>query len=63
MFLVLRWSESGVPGGKAPTEAGFGTRLIKQALEHELDAQVEFQFLLGGMSCVIQFAPGSQGPE
>ena len=51
--LTLTWAETSGPAVLAPTRRGFGTTLIERALAHELDAEVDRQFLAGGLLCVI----------
>jgi two-component sensor histidine kinase len=49
----LRWIERGGPDVAEPSRAGFGSRLIRQGLPHELGAEVELRFDRGGLVCVI----------
>jgi two-component system CheB/CheR fusion protein len=55
--LILNWVEDGVPGANAnkPTE-GFGTRLIKSAVVHDLQGQCEHTLLPSGLTCTITIA-------
>jgi two-component system CheB/CheR fusion protein len=52
--LFLEWRESGVPG-IAPQKAkeSFGTRLIKNAVVHDLQGRCEHKLAPGGLTCVI----------
>jgi two-component system CheB/CheR fusion protein len=55
--LILNWVEDGVPGADAnkPRE-GFGTRLIKSAVVHDLQGQCEHTLLPSGLTCTITIA-------
>lgn len=52
--LTLRWRESGVPG-IAPdrVKESFGTRLIKNAVVHDLQGECEHTLLADGVKCTI----------
>jgi PAS domain S-box-containing protein len=51
--LTLRWIETSPTPIAPPARSGFGTVMIKQALEAELNAQVEMSFLAAGLTCTI----------
>jgi two-component system CheB/CheR fusion protein len=51
--LRLQWRESGGPSVAAPERVGFGTRLIRQGLAHELGADVTLDFAPDGVCCTI----------
>ena len=51
--LTLTWTETGGPAVSPPTRRGFGTTLIERALTHEIDAEVNREFLAGGLLCTI----------
>ncbi len=55
-LLTLTWAETGGPAVSKPIRRGFGTTLIERALAHELDAEVDRQFLPEGLLCVISVA-------
>lgn len=46
---VLTWVESGGPIVKRPSKAGFGTRLIRSAMEYDLRGGADMQFLQTGL--------------
>lgn len=51
--LRLVWTETGGPPVKPPARRGFGTTLIERTLAHELDAEVNREFLAAGHRCTI----------
>jgi two-component system CheB/CheR fusion protein len=51
--LHVRWTESGGPPAQEPARDGFGLRLIKQGLAHELDADVQLEFTPTGLRCLM----------
>jgi two-component system CheB/CheR fusion protein len=53
--IRLRWEERGGPLVKAPTETGFGARLIKSACEHDLEGEAQMHYTLAGLTCEIVF--------
>jgi two-component system CheB/CheR fusion protein len=55
--LTLRWTETGVPiANAADVKGGFGTRLIKNAVVHDLQGGVEHALTPDGLHCVITVA-------
>jgi two-component system CheB/CheR fusion protein len=52
--LTLIWTESGVPASRSrePKE-GFGTRLIKSAVLHDLQGKCDYELLPGGLHCTF----------
>ena len=52
-WLHLHWSESGGPEVTAPSEQGFGTRLITEGLAFELNGDAAIEYRKSGVSCVI----------
>ncbi len=42
--LELVWTERGGPPAEPPHELGFGLRLVRGLIEHELDGEVTFDF-------------------
>ncbi len=50
--LNLLWDETGGPVVRAPTTAGFGTRLLEAALR-AYDGHTQLQFLPTGLRCMI----------
>jgi two-component system CheB/CheR fusion protein len=52
----LIWQESGGPRVTAPEHRGFGTNLILQIAEYELDGACDLRFEPEGLQCVLTFA-------
>ncbi|MCP3919429.1 MAG: PAS domain S-box protein [bacterium] len=52
--FLLSWRETGGPAVVPPAANGFGLRLIRGLIEHELGGQVDLEFQPGGLSCTIQ---------
>jgi two-component sensor histidine kinase len=67
--LVLQWQERGGPQVSKPSHGGFGSRLIRLELTHELGGQVELIYEPMGLKVVMGFplcnhlaaAPPQQG--
>jgi two-component sensor histidine kinase/PAS domain-containing protein len=51
--LNLSWQESGGPHVAPPSRRGFGSRLIENALSHDLDGQTRLEFAPEGVRCWI----------
>jgi two-component system CheB/CheR fusion protein len=51
----LRWQEHHGPAVEAPTEKGFGTRLIERASAYELEGEVELEYPPSGFFCELVF--------
>jgi two-component system CheB/CheR fusion protein len=54
--LTIQWLESGVanvPTGKV--KESFGSKLIKQAVAHDLQGQCDYRLEPGGLNCTISF--------
>ncbi len=63
--LHLDWAERGGPPVSPPAGRGFGTRLIQQGLEHELEADVWLNYSAQGVCCTIDLLlqdPAFSGP-
>jgi len=58
--LVFAWCELGGPTTAAEPKSGYGTRLIRGLVPHELGGTVDLQFAATGVSCKIEF-PHTQG--
>ncbi len=60
--LRLWWEERGGPPARSPREDGFGTTLIKGAIEYQLDGTVESRYEPEGFSCriTVDFARTSE---
>lgn len=53
------WEERGGPTVRPPTRAGFGSKVIQQALEQSLGGKVELSFQSSGLVCRIAAPLGS----
>ena len=51
----LRWEERDGPPVEPPTEKGFGMRLIERACVHELEGEVELDYMRGGLHFELVF--------
>jgi PAS domain S-box-containing protein len=52
-MLSLSWREDSGPKVTRPERMGFGSRLVKQAITHELGGEVEVDFTVNGVHCSI----------
>jgi two-component sensor histidine kinase len=53
--LVFVWREFGGPPTAAEVQSGYGTRLIRELVPHELGGTVDPEFAAEGVSCRIEF--------
>jgi PAS domain S-box-containing protein len=53
--LVFVWHEQGGPPTPAEVHSGYGTRLIREFVPHELGGTVDLKFAATGVSCKIEF--------
>ena len=54
--LVFAWREfGGPPPTPVETKSGYGTRLIRELVPHELGGTVDLEFAAEGVSCRIEF--------
>jgi PAS domain S-box-containing protein len=63
--LVMRWEERGGPPVAPPTRAGFGTRVIRGTVPHQLGGNVDLTFEPDGVCCLIELPLSriEQGPS
>ncbi len=54
--LVLVWKETGHKSLRAPRREGFGTTVVTQVLEAQLNADVELGFEVSGVRCVVRLS-------
>src|SRR5258705_4815679 len=54
-LIALQWQESGGPEVRSPTQGGFGSRLIRLELTHELNGEVELIYDPGGLKLMTSF--------
>lgn len=52
--LRLVWQEAGGPPVRPPRHTGFGTRMIRQALAAEFEAEIDLDFAPGGLVCTLR---------
>lgn len=53
--LVFVWREFGGPPTAAEVQSGYGTRLIREFIPHEIRGTVDLEFAAEGVSCKIEF--------
>jgi len=53
--VALQWEESGGPDVSPPSRAGFGSRLVKLELTHELQGEVELIYDRTGLKVTMEF--------
>ena len=53
--LVFAWRELGGPRPPVDAKSGYGTRLIRELVPHELGGKVDLEFAAEGVSCRIEF--------
>jgi PAS domain S-box-containing protein len=53
--VVFAWREFGVPRIAVEPKSGYGTRLIRELVPHELGGTVDLEFAAEGVSCRIEF--------
>jgi PAS domain S-box-containing protein len=58
--LHLRWQERDGPPVMPPTRRGFGSRLIEQGLARDLAGEVETDYAVTGLVCVIKASLGTK---
>jgi len=63
-ILMIAWSELGGPPIKAPVRSGYGSRLIRDLIPHELGGTVDLTFPPDGACCKIEIplAGGAENP-
>jgi two-component system CheB/CheR fusion protein len=61
----LLWQEDGGPAVKAPALAGFGTTMLRQAIEYQHQGKVELDWRKEGMICrlTVPIASAASSPE
>jgi PAS domain S-box-containing protein len=53
--LVFAWREFGAPRIAVEAKSGYGTRLIRELVPHELGGTVDLEFAAEGVSCKVEF--------
>lgn len=53
--LTLEWQERGGPSVAAPTRQGFGSRLIRDAVDRQMGGEARVTYAPEGLSCRITF--------
>jgi len=56
-WLRLEWTETGGPPVVAPTQWGYGTRVIRNLIPYELGGVVNLAFAADGVRCAIEIHP------
>jgi two-component sensor histidine kinase len=56
--VALQWQENGGPEVSPPSRAGFGSRLVKLELTHELNGDVELIYDKSGLKVAMEFPLG-----
>jgi CheY-like chemotaxis protein len=51
--IQLQWHEIGGPPAKKPAKEGFGTRIIKASIEHQLGGKTRFVWRPQGLQCLL----------
>jgi len=52
--LIFVWRELGGPPVDAAIQSGYGTRLIRDLIPHELEGTVDLIFAVEGVNCRIE---------
>ncbi|MFC5389511.1 MHYT domain-containing protein [Brevundimonas bullata] len=58
-LIVLDWVESGGPAVTAPTQSGFGSRLIDTSVRGTLRGTATIDYAQDGLHCRLKFQPGA----
>jgi PAS domain S-box-containing protein len=58
-LIVLDWVESGGPAVTAPTQSGFGSRLIDTSVRGTLRGTATIDYAQDGLRCRLKFQPGA----
>jgi two-component sensor histidine kinase len=60
--VIIAWRETGGPSTKAPSHSGYGTKLIRNLIPHEIGGIVNLVFALDGLHCDIEI-PLKEAPQ
>jgi len=52
-ILTMSWSEHGGPEVAPPTRTGFGSRLIRMSVEHDLKGEAAISYAAEGFACTL----------
>ena len=55
--LVILWTEYGGPPVSPPSHRGFGSRVIHQIIQGELNGTVSFDWRKAGLACQLAIDP------
>jgi PAS domain S-box-containing protein len=61
--LVFVWREFGAPPSAVESKTGYGTRLIRELVPHELGGTVDLEFAAEGVNCRIELPLSSESPR
>jgi two-component sensor histidine kinase len=59
--LTLDWCEVGGPVLKAQPTSGFGSRLLRQTITHELEGELDLRYEREGVCCTVTVPIGTAG--
>jgi two-component sensor histidine kinase len=55
--IVIKWRETGGPPVTPPKRSGYGTKLIRNLIPHEIGGAVDLAFTPQGVTCKIKLPP------
>ena len=61
--LTIDWCELDGPAPAAQPSPGFGSRLLRQTITHELAGQLDIGYESDGVCCTIAIPLGSTGQQ
>ena len=61
--LTLDWCEVGGPVLKAQPTSGFGSRLLRQTITHELEGELDLRYEPEGVCCAVTVPIGTAGQQ
>lgn len=53
--LAIEWKETGIPPAETPHQLGFGTKLIRSVVEHQLHGTLSLDWEPSGLRCSIPY--------
>jgi len=62
-LVTLCWQESGGPPVRAPTQQGFGTKIINTTIKHQIGGDVVMDWRPQGLNCTISIPSNARKPE
>jgi two-component sensor histidine kinase len=61
--VTIDWCESGGPALEAQPSPGFGSRLLRQTITHELAGELDLRYEREGVCCAIAIPIGAAGQQ